>query len=290
MHRSKALLIPLALCLSCHAADFSGQRALDYTAKTVAYGARTPGSAPHREAQQWILSELKSFGCEVIEDRFRANTPTGPIEMNNMICHYPGTSGKAVVFSGHFDTKPIPGMPFLGANDAGSSTGVMLEMAHVLSGAQRKHDVYIVFFDGEEAFVQYNDTDGFYGSRHLARRWDEDGTLDKIIALINVDMIGDKDLGILREAESDDKINDLIWQVADDLGYGRYFLNQLGGVLDDHAAFLDRGVPAVDLIDFDYGPDNSYWHTPRDTMDKLSANSLEVVGRVLVEVLHRLEQ
>jgi len=290
MHRTKTVLILLVACLSCRAADFSGERALEYTGKAVEFGARTPGSEGHRQAEQWILGELKSFGCVVTDDRFPANTPAGPVEMSNLICRYPGTSGEAVVFSGHYDTKPIPGMPFLGANDAGSSTGLLLEMARVLSGTPRTHDVYIVFFDGEEAYVRYTATDGFYGSRHLARRWDEDGTLDRIRALINVDMIGDRDLHILREAESDDEIVSLIWDVADELGYGEHFLDQASGVLDDHAAFLERGVPAVDLIDFDYGPNNSWWHTSQDTMDKLSADSLQAVGSVLVEVLHRLEQ
>lgn len=290
MHRTKTVLTLLAFSLSCQAADFSGERALEYTAKVVEFGARTPGSEPHRQAEQWIISELKSFGCEVIDDRFTASTPSGRVEMSNLICRFPGSSGRAVVFSGHYDTKPMPGMPFLGANDAGSSTGTLLELARVLSGTPRAHDVYIVFFDGEEAYVRYTNSDGFYGSRHLAQRWAEDGTLDRIDALINIDMTGDRDLGILREAASDDRIMDLIWEVAEDLGYGAHFLGGSSGVLDDHAAFLDRGVPAVDLIDFDYGPNNSWWHTPQDTMDKLSADSFQAVGSVLVEVLRRLEE
>jgi Zn-dependent M28 family amino/carboxypeptidase len=184
----------------------------------------------------------------------------------------------------------MPAIPFVGANDAGSSTGALVELARALSGTRRTHDVYIVFFDGEEAYVSYTDADGFYGSRHLAERWASEELLDNIIALVNIDMIGDQDLGILREWTSDDFLVEMIWDVAGDLGYGEHFLSSRGSVMDDHVAFLERGVPAVDLIDFDYGPNNSYWHTPRDTMNKLSADSLEVVGRVLVETLRRLDQ
>lgn len=289
MHCSKAILI-LSVALACQGAEFSGERALESTAQVVAFGARIPGSAAHKRAEEWIKKGLGTAGCEVTDDRFTASTPSGQVEMNNIICRFPGSTGKAVVFSGHYDTKVMPAIPFVGANDGGSSTGALIELARAVSGTKRTHDVYIVFFDGEEAYVSYTDADGFYGSRHLAEQWANEGLLDDIIALINIDMIGDQDLGIVREWGSDSFLVDMIWDVAEDLGYGKYFLRSRGSVLDDHVAFLDRGVPAVDLIDFDYGPENSYWHTPRDTMNKLSAESLEAVGRVLVETLRRLDQ
>lgn len=289
MHSSKAILV-LWISLACQGADFSGERALESTAQVVAFGARTPGSAGHKRAQEWIKKELSAAGCEVSEDRFTASTPAGRVEMNNIICRFPGSTGKAVVFSGHYETKVMPAMLFVGANDGGSSTGALIELARALSGTKRTHDVYVVFFDGEEAYVSYTDEDGFYGSRHLAERWASEGLLEDIIALINIDMIGDQDLGIVREWTSDGLLVDVIWDVAADLGYGEYFLSRRGSVMDDHIAFLERGVPAVDLIDFDYGPNNSYWHTPRDTMNKLSAESFEAVGRVLMETLRRLEQ
>ncbi|MCP5119091.1 MAG: Zn-dependent exopeptidase M28, partial [bacterium] len=207
----------------------------------------------------------------------------------NLICRYPGASGKGVVFSGHYDTKRLAGLPFVGANDAGSSTGWLLEIARTLGRQKRKHSVYIVFFDGEEAFREYTDTDGLYGSRHLANRWEQDGTLERIIALINVDMIGDSDLAILNEYYSNAKLKELIWSTARRLGYTKQFPSGSGDILDDHVPFTEKGVPAVNLIDFHYGPRNSYWHTHNDTMDKLSAASLEAVGRVLVEVLARLK-
>jgi Zn-dependent M28 family amino/carboxypeptidase len=209
--------------------------------------------------------------------------------MANVIARFPGVSGKALVFSGHYDTKLMPGVDFVGANDGGSSTGLLLELAWVLAGQKRTHDVYLVWFDGEEAFVQYTGTDGFYGSRHLAQRWEKDGTLRKIVALINVDMIGDRELAITKEMYSRKTLNELIWRVAADLGYSRHFLEEGGAVFDDHIQFIQKGVPAANLIDFEYGPGNSFWHTPKDTLDKLSASSFEVVGKVLLEVLKRLE-
>lgn len=289
MHGKKALLIlwgSLAL-----AADFSGDSALRFTAKAVSFGPRPPGSAAHQELQSYILSQLKTRRCEILEDSFTAETPLGPVQMKNIIARFPGTSGRAVAITGHYDTKSMPGMFFVGANDAGSSTGLLLELARVLSaGPPGKDDVYLVWFDGEEAVATWSATDGLYGSRHLARRWATDSTASRLKALINVDMVGDRDLGILQELNSSATLRKLVWQVAGDLGYKRHFLDVPGAIEDDHVPFVQIGVNALDLIDFDYGPDNSYWHTEKDTMDKLSAGSLKVVGDVLLETLRRLEK
>ncbi len=284
MHGAKAFLLTLLA-----GGGFSGDVALRHATELVRLGPRTPGSAAHRNAQDYIRAHLKGLGCEVLDDPFEARTPFGPVAMNNLIARFRGSSGKAVVFSGHYDTKSMPASGFLGANDGGGSAGFLLEMAAVLSGGKRVHDVYLVWFDGEEAFVDYTPTDGLYGSRHLARRWRQDSTLSRIIALVNVDMIGDRDLGILKEQYSDRALVELIWTAAAQLGLGRHFLPEGGAVLDDHYPFVELGVPAANLIDFDYGPGNSYWHTPADTPDKLSAASFRAVGRVLLEVLARLE-
>jgi len=288
MHGAKTLLILWAAAAA--AADFSGTSALRFTAKAVSFGARPPGSEASRRLQAYIVRELKKTGCEVIEDAFTAQTPAGPLAMKNLIARFPGRSGRAIAITGHYDTKLMPGRPFVGANDGGSSTGFLLEMARVLAGRPRQDDIYLVWFDGEEAVATWSDTDGLYGSRHLARRWLTDGTAARLKALINVDMIGDKDLGILREAYSSAPLLRLVWETARELGYGRHFLEVEGAIEDDHAPFARMGVPAVDLIDYDYGPDNSYWHTEKDTMDKLSARSLEAVGRVVLAVVRRLEQ
>jgi len=268
---------------------FSGTQARAFTGQVTSFGPRPSGSPEIKKLQTYILGELKACGCQVVQDDFTGSTPLGPIPMKNILARFPGTSGKAVVFSGHYDTKSMPGTYFVGANDGGSSTGFLLEMAKVLAHGTRKDDVYLVWFDGEEAIAQWSDDDSLYGSRHLASKWAADGTLPRIKALINVDMIGDRDLGILQEMNSSASVRDLVWRTADHLGYGKHFLRSAAATEDDHIPLLRRGVNALDLIDFDYGPGNSYWHTDKDTMDKLSAESFQIVGRVLLETLKELE-
>ncbi len=207
--------------------------------------------------------------------------------MENIIAKFPGKSGRAIAITGHFDTKKMAG--FVGANDAGSSTGILLELAAVLAGRPREDDVYLVFFDGEEAVRDWSATDSTYGSRHLARKWTGDGTNRRLKALINVDMTGDKDLDIVYEMNSVPSLRKLVWDSADALGYTGEFLRQPNAVEDDHLPFLEAGVRALDLIDFNYGPNNMYWHTPQDTMDKLGAHSFEVIGNVLMRVIPELE-
>jgi Zn-dependent M28 family amino/carboxypeptidase len=191
-----------------------------------------------------------------------------------------------VVLTGHYDTKRMPEIRFIGANDGGASTGFLLEMARALAGRAWRDEVWLVWFDGEEAFGEWSATDGIYGSRHLAARWARDGTLKRVKALINVDMIGDRDLGILQELNSSAPLRQLVWQAAADLGFGRHFLTSAAAIEDDHLPFLRRGVQALDLIDFDYPA----WHTADDTMDKLSLNSFNVLGQVVLETLRRLER
>ncbi|MCL6544667.1 MAG: M28 family peptidase [Bryobacteraceae bacterium] len=290
MLRRKAILI-LFLCFApaVPAAEFSGESAYRFTEKAVSFGPRIPGSEALEKLRRYILSVLKPLGCEVTLDTFTARTPLGPVVMKNIIARFPGQSGRAVAITGHYDTKVFREFRFVGANDAGSSTGFLLEIARVLANRPRKDDVYLVWFDGEEAFVEWSPQDGLYGSRHLASRWSAEGVLWRLKALINVDMIGDKDLRILREANSSEALTNLIWQAARDLGYGRYFLNQEISIDDDHMPFVRAGVRSVNLIDFDYGPNHSWWHTEHDTMDKLNPKSFQIVGEVVLESLRRLE-
>jgi len=282
----KSTIFLVVVALSAHAKEFSGSRALEFTRKVVSFGPRPPGSGAIRKLQAYILSELKLRKCEIIQDDFVAQAPAGAVQMKNIIARFPGSSRRAVVFSGHYDTKSMPGAQFVGANDGGSSAGLLLEMAEALRGAPRKLDVYLVWFDGEEAFGQWSATDSLYGSRHLAERWASDGTLSRIKALINVDMIGDRDLGILQESNSSASLRKLVWDTAAILGFSAHFLNQSSAIEDDHLPFVRKGVNAIDLIDYDYAP----WHTAQDTMDKVSAESLRVVGTVLLEVLKELER
>ena len=268
-----------------HGAEVSGSAALEYTRKAVEFGPRPPGSDANKALQAYIVAQLKTRGCEMIDDAFTAATPKGPVAMKNIIAKFPGKSGRAIALTGHFDTKLFPGRKFVGASDGGSSTGLLLELAAVLAKQPRIDDIYVVFFDGEEAFGDWTDTDSVYGSRHLAAKWRADGTLAKLKALINLDMIGDKSLNIRQEMNSSAPLRRLFWSTAAELGYKAYFPDEQIATDDDHMPFIKLGAQAIDIIDFDYPP----WHTDSDTMDKLSAQSLEIVGTVTLEVVRRLE-
>ena len=273
----------LALALAACAKDFDGKQALEFTRHAVEFGPRPPGSAGIHKLQAYILAQLKLRKCEVIQDDFTAKTPNGPIAMKNIIARFPGRSGRAIVITGHYDTKLMPG--FVGANDGGASAGFLLAMAAAMDGTQHKDDRYLVWFDGEEAIRDWTATDSLYGSRHLAEKWAREGMLARIKALINVDMIGDADLDILREGNSAQGLTNVIWNAAQTTGYGKYFTKQQSNTDDDHIPFVRLGVQAVDLIDFTYPP----WHTPQDTMDKLSAHSFQVVGDVLTTAVQQME-
>ena len=279
----------IACALAAQAAEFDGGRALAYARRAVEFGPRPPGSPALVELRRYIVSELQGLNCQVELDRFTAATPRGPIEMANIIASFPGASGKSVVVSGHYDTKLMPGIRFVGANDGGSSTGFLLELARVLAARRHAHTVILVWFDGEEAIEHWSRTDSLYGSRHLAARWERESMLRRIVALINVDMIGDRSLGIQKEHFAAPWLRDLVWDTARSLGHSRHFLSEVSATEDDHLPFLEKGVPALNLIDFRY-PDerNSYWHTEQDTLDKLSPRSFQVVGEVILETLRRL--
>lgn len=287
MHGSKTIIPTLVLCFVAQAGDVSGTSALELTRQVVAHGPRTPGSPASRKLQAFIKQKLRENGWLVIEDPFTAKTPTGRVPMMNIIGFKKGVGQASLAISGHYDTKRFP-FRFVGANDAGSSTGLLLELARAMKDEKLSHDLYLVFFDGEEAFGEWSEADSLYGSRHLAAKWRADGTLGRMKALINVDMIGDRDLKIVQELYSSEPLRRLVWQVAAELGYSSHFLTQPYAIEDDHVPFLRNGVRAVNLIDFEYGPNHAWWHTPEDTMDKLSAKSLEVVGRVVHETIRRL--
>jgi Zn-dependent M28 family amino/carboxypeptidase len=268
------------------AEEFSGNSAFTFTRKAVDFGPRPPGTPANTALQNYIIGQLKGWGLQVIEDPFTPTTPKGPIAMKNILAKLPGTSGRAIAVTGHFDTKLFPGRKFVGASDGGSSTGALLELARVMAKEKRTDDVYIVFLDGEEAIrEQWAGEDNLYGSRHLADKWKKDGTIAKLKAVINLDMIGDKFLNIRQETNGNARLNKLFWQTAADLGYRGFFIDEQIATEDDHLPFIKAGAPAIDIIDFDYPP----WHEDSDTMDKLSAKSLEVVGGVTLEVVHRLE-
>jgi len=268
------------------AGEFSAARAYDHVKKLVALGPHPSGSEAIKKAQQYIESELKSYGLKITEDNFEGQTPHGAIPMKNIIAELRGDKPEAVLITGHYDTKLQP--DFVGANDGGSSAAAVLETARALSKSKPEYTLWFVFFDGEEAVVDWSAMGGMdntYGSRHLAAKLKADRSLSQVKALVLFDMIGDKDLDIKREGESTSWMVDAIWKTARALGYQKYFLDAEQYISDDHLPFRDAGVPVVDLIDFNYGPHHSYWHTNLDTLDKISGESIKIVGDVVIRAL-----
>lgn len=286
---SVGIFSPLRAIPPAAAPSFRGAVALVDTRRAVAFGERPSGSAANTRLRDWIVSQLKPLGGQLVIDSFIGQTPTGPVPMANVVLKLPGSTGRAIAITGHFDTKKIPMVHFLGANDGGSSTGFLLEFARVAAQMSHHDDLYIVFFDGEEAVGEWTDRDSVYGSKHLAAKWASDGTLAHLKALINVDMIGDKDLDIMNDGNSNAGLVQLMLSVADKLGDGKYFLRDRQGIDDDHIPFAQSGVNVLDIIDFTYGPSNAYWHTAQDTGDKLSEHSFQVVGDVVLGMLRDLD-
>jgi glutaminyl-peptide cyclotransferase len=276
---------------------FDGARAFEHVRRLVEIGPRPPRSDGIHVAQAYIVGQLKGFGCQVEEHDFHGSTPLGDIAMKNIIAKIPGKSKGIVLYATHYDTVRIPN--FVGADDGGSGTGMMLELARLFCGRKTASalNVWIAFFDGEEAqgewadknSVQWTNENSTFGSREMAASMAISGDLKRLKAMILADMIGPSDLKIRREDQSTPWLNDLIWATAGRLGYGNVFVNEsfsIGG--DDHLSFIKRGVAACDIIDFDVV--NTYWHTPQDTLDKVDPRSLAIVGHVFVETLPALEK
>ena len=270
------------------AARVNPVRAMQYVREIVNIGSRLVGSAGHRQLEAYLRSHLKGDNVEV--DEFTAATPAGSFTMRNYIARYPGTQDRVIVVATHYDTL-YPQKNFVGANDGGSGTGLLLELAHHLRGGKRGGpSVWLVWLDGEEAFEKWSATDSLYGSRHLAQKWQKDGTAKKIKAFLLLDMIGDADLNIDRDQNSTPWLLDVVGGAAERLGYQSHFFRREIQVEDDHRPFAAAGVPVADLIDFDYGYGNAFWHTKDDTLDKLSPRSLEIVGNVALESVRALGQ
>ena len=270
------------------------KRAFQYTREVTAFGPRYMGNENHKKLERYIVDHLK--GDQVEDDAFTADTVEGKFPVRNIIAKFPGKKDGIIVILGHYDTVyPLRNSGFVGANDGGSSTAILLEYANQLrgGGAGKKRDgysVWLVWTDGEEAVRQWTNTDSVYGARHLAEKWEKDGTLKKIKALMVMDMIGDADLDIVRDTNSTPWLLDLIYAAAERLGYQSHFYASQGPIEDDHLPFVKRGVPSADVIDLDYGYNNVFHHSPQDTMDKLSPKSLEIVGDTILETIHMLDQ
>ena len=249
--------------------------------------AGTPGG---EKAACWIRDRLRKQGLPARIDRFTEPTPRGPREFRNVLATLPGTGDAWIILLSHFDTMSGIGKGFQGANDSGSSTGLLLELAAALhASAPREASILIGFMDGEECMIAYGARDGFHGSKRLARQMKDEGR--KIRAVILTDMVGDRDLKITVPRNSAAALRVLALEAADAVGHRNRIGLFDGDIYDDHQAFLDAGYPAVNLIDFAYGSRpglNDYWHTPRDTLDKLAVESLRITGAIVLEMVNRL--
>ena len=286
------LAAPLATPAQTH---FNGVKALDYARQFVAIGPRWPTSQGHLKAEEFLREHFKHDALE--EDAFTANPPIGPVPMRNFIVRFAGKKDGVIVLATHYETNyPLRNINYVGANDGGATTGLLMAIADQLraetAGGKKLdgYSVWLLFDDGEESIQStWTDSDSLYGTRHLAAKWGRDGTLGKIKAFILADMIGDKDLDIQHDTNSTGWLVDLVRQAAKKYGYEKYFFKLEEDIQDDHLPFVKRGVPSIDIIDIDYGPHDSYHHTDKDTMDKISAHSLKIAGDVFLETIRLID-
>src|SRR5579871_5847387 len=269
-------------------------RAMQYVNEIVKFGPRPLGSSNHKKVEDYFDSHLK--GDQVEDDSFTAKTPVGDFPVHNIVAKFPGTKDGIIVVASHYDTNyPLRSTQYVGANDGASSSALLLELANQLRGKPREgYSVWLVWDDAEEAMKPESEMpfldDSLYGITHLAEKWQADGTLKKIKAFLLADMIGDADLSIERDSNSTPWLEDVVYQAATRLGYQSHFFERNNQVSDDHLPFMKRGVPCADLIDFTYGYNNVFWHTPQDTPDKLSAKSMQIVGAVILETIDILDK
>ena len=271
--------------------SFNEIRAMRYVKEIVAFGPRPIGSGNHKKVEDYIHAHLK--GDSVEDDAFTIDTTEGKFPVRNIIAKYPGKRDGIIVIASHYDTNyPLRDTAYIGANDGASSSALLLEIANQLRGKKLDgYSVWLLWDDAEESMrLPWFDPEALYGVRHLAQRWQDDGTIKKIKAFLLEDMIGDADLHVDRDQNSAPWLEDLIYQSATRLGYQSHFFARTLAMADDHEPFVQRGVPSADLIDFDYGYNNVFWHTTQDTVDKLSPKSLEIVGTVTLETVRMLDK
>lgn len=274
---------------------FNGERAMTHVRKQLDIGPRPPNTPQLSKTRAYIVNELKSYGLTVFLDEFTANTPEGEKKMANIVGEIPGESKNLILITSHYDTKLYKDMHFVGANDPASSVGTLLEIGHVLGSLKEKPKVTLrlVFFDGEEAFCEGWDDcgseggpDNTYGSRHYVSQLRAKNELAETRAMILLDMMGYKNLELGRDTMSTRWLQNIIWQTGRDLGYEKVFVDRPEGVGgDDHEPFLRAGVDSVDLIQLSGYP---HWHRADDTIDKVSAQSMKIVGDTVLASLPKI--
>ena len=278
-------------------AAFNGERAMDHVKKQIEFGPRPPESQQLAKTRSYITNELKSYGLTVSLDEFTATTPQGEKKMANIVGEIPGETKTLILITSHYDTKFYKDMNFVGANDPAASVGTLLEIGRVLGSRKEKPKVTyrLVFFDGEEAFCEgwsdcgdEKNPDNTYGSRHYVSQLRAHNELENARALILLDMMGYKNLELGRDTTSTKWLQDIIWQTGRELGYNKVFVDREEGVGgDDHEPFLSAGVDSVDIIQLTSYP---YWHRADDTIDKVSAQSMKIVGETVLASLPKITE
>jgi hypothetical protein len=280
------ILLVLVLAFQAGAGTFDSSRAWEHLRQLVAIGPRPSGSAAIEQTRKYLTDQLAAAGVAAVEQAWDDQTPIDAVHMVNLIATIPGARRDRIVFAGHYDTKLYRELRFVGANDGGSSAAFLIELARVLKGRKNALTVEILFLDGEEARLpEWSGTDNTYGSRHYVAVAKRDGSLASLKALVLVDMIADRRLNIRRDTNSTPWLTDLVWAAAKRRNLETAFTPDVTRIEDDHLPFLAAGVPAVDVIDLDF----EAWHTPQDTLDAVSARSLQTVGDVLLDALPAIE-
>jgi glutaminyl-peptide cyclotransferase len=265
---------------------FDSSRAYDHLRQIVSIGPRPAGSPALAQTREYIIAHLKTLGIPVAQQAFVAKTPIGDIPMVNLIATIPGARKERIAITGHYDTKLFREFRFVGANDGGSSTAFLLELARVLKPRTNALTLELIFFDGEEATLRdWGPADHTYGSQHYVDTARRSGNLSTLKALVLVDMIADRSPVFMRESNSTPWLTDIIWSTARKLGHGSVFVERSTPIEDDHIPFLKAGIPATDIIDLDYAP----WHTPADTIEQTSARTMQIVGDVVTASLGPIE-
>ena len=282
----KALLaLALAVQVATPVPKFDAGRAWEHLRQLVAIGPRPSGSPAIEQTRQYIKDQLSALGVATTEQTWEDQTPIDKVKMVNLVATFPGARKDRIVIAGHYDTKLYRDFRFVGASDGGSSAAFLIELARVLKNRHNPFTIELLFLDGEEARMpDWHGTDNTYGSRHYVDLAKHDGSLTTLKAMLLIDMIGDRDLDIERDSNSTPWLTDLIWAAAQK-DKQTAFRNERTQIEDDHQPFVEAGVPSVDIIDLEYPA----WHTPQDTLDAVSASSLQVVGDVLLAALPAIE-
>ncbi|MEO6923134.1 MAG: M28 family peptidase [Bryocella sp.] len=292
-----ALLLTSAASAQQH--PVTGTRVLALTQQYLTAAPKRPVNSPgHGAAERFIKSHFTREAAKgnFIDDAFTTRTPIGMVSMHNFIVKFPGKRDGVIVLASHYETNYwLRDINFVGANDGACTTALLLALGdYYRAHPPQGYSVWLLFTDGEESInPQWTDADSLYGSRHLAAKWATDGTLGHIKAFVLADMIGWKSMTINRESNSTPWLEDILTRAAKTTGHANYLSPNGQAIDDDHIPFRLRGVPVLDIIDYEYGtPQNleAFHHTAEDTFDKLSAASLQASADIFLEVVKLIDQ